>query len=83
MKHIYSTRKHNSRKWVSHYVDVEQLPISKTEIGDLVYIAGNLVDGFATVIYGPHKIYNKETMELINKKGRVFYERMEVYREIQ
>ena len=84
MEHIYSKKDiKGEREWCTKIVNVEQIPISETEVGDLVYIAGNLVKGEPTAMYGPHKVHDKELMQLINKSGRVFYERMEVYREIQ
>lgn len=82
IEHIYSKGPKGDREWCVKIVHVEKLPISKTKVGELVYIAGNLVDGKPTAVYGPHKVHNKETMELINSNGRTFYERMEVYREI-
>ena len=55
--------------------DKKEVSWSEVENGDLVYIPGNLVDNKPTCTYGPHKVHDKDKRELINGKGRTFYER--------
>jgi hypothetical protein len=66
-------------------VDVRQVYWSKVKPGDEVYIAGNLVDGFPTRVYGPHKVVDPKKQLLMNiKQKREFTEGFPfVYKELQ
>jgi hypothetical protein len=45
-------------------INVKQIPWSQVKPDDRVFIAGNLIDGFPTTIYGPHYIYDPKRQML-------------------
>jgi hypothetical protein len=66
------------------FLNVEQIPWHRTKKGDRVFIPGNMEDGFATAIYGPHYIEDpkKQTIRSgFNQK--IFHEDFPlIYREM-
>jgi hypothetical protein len=83
IKHISSTGGRSNRTWHYNMINVEKVKMEDTVKGELVYIAGDLVHDTPTSVYGPHRVEDVATCMLINRKGRTFYERMDVYREVK
>jgi hypothetical protein len=64
-------------------IDVKAVQWHQLEKNDLVFIAGNLVDGFPTAIYGRHIVIDPEKQILMGRNNEKFFERWPfVYKEI-
>lgn len=61
---------------MNYIEDFKEIGWDEVNPGDMVYIAGNLVDGIPTRVYGPHMVVNPKTQCLKNFViSREFFER--------
>ncbi len=77
---IWHRRVHG--KWHDLYVNVEEVRWHELSPGDMVFIAGDLVGGTPTAMYGRHKVIDPKKNILENYSGKQFYENFDyVFKE--
>ncbi len=56
----------------------DEISWDQIQKGDTVFIAGNLINGKPTFVYGPHYVFDIEKCILKNSSGTSFFERWPV-----
>lgn len=70
--------------WETTFVDVKQVRWNQVKFGDIVFIPGNLVDGFPTKLYGRHRVIDPKRQTLEGANGKEFHEDWPfIYKEIK
>lgn len=71
-------------KWLETPVNVEEVRWDELNVGDVVFIAGNLdFNGVPTKVYGRHTVVKPEKRILENATGKPFFEGFDyVFREV-